>query len=201
MGATSKWHFFPRLPNESFKIPRVGTPATLGPITLCVDLWLRWDLKESCSPHRELSSDMSHATCTRGNQVNSQLLMLRHQIANLTPDLFGGHNLCFRCSNRSCEPMLDIYVSIAFQWYKFFFELNGFDPWNCPLKVRESIGNAKIHSLKLFCTLRSMKCDSRASLLAHNFASPCLRHKPKARVVTKGISYFRGYALQQHKNT
>jgi hypothetical protein len=29
-----------------------------------------------------------------------------------------------------------------------------------------------------------MKCDSRASLLAHTFASPCLGHKPKARVVT-----------------
>jgi hypothetical protein len=30
-----------------------------------------------------------------------------------------------------------------------------------------------------------MKCDSRASLLARTFASPCLGHKPKARVVTQ----------------
>jgi len=28
-----------------------------------------------------------------------------------------------------------------------------------------------------------MKCDSRYSLSAHIFASPCLGHKPKARVV------------------
>ncbi len=28
-----------------------------------------------------------------------------------------------------------------------------------------------------------MKCDSRASLLANTFASPCLGRKPKARVV------------------
>jgi ubiquilin len=29
-----------------------------------------------------------------------------------------------------------------------------------------------------------MLCDSRVSLLAHNLATPCLGHKPKARVVT-----------------
>jgi hypothetical protein len=28
-----------------------------------------------------------------------------------------------------------------------------------------------------------MKCDSRASLLAHSFTSPCLGHEPKAKVV------------------
>jgi hypothetical protein len=31
----------------------------------------------------------------------------------------------------------------------------------------------------------SMRCDSRASLLARTLASPCLGHEPKARVVTK----------------
>jgi hypothetical protein len=29
-----------------------------------------------------------------------------------------------------------------------------------------------------------MRCDSQASLLAHNFASPCLGHEPKAKVAT-----------------
>jgi hypothetical protein len=29
-----------------------------------------------------------------------------------------------------------------------------------------------------------MRCDSRASLLAHNLASPCLGREPKARIVT-----------------
>jgi hypothetical protein len=30
MGATSKWHFVPRLPNGSLEIPRVETLMTLG---------------------------------------------------------------------------------------------------------------------------------------------------------------------------
>jgi hypothetical protein len=32
-----------------------------------------------------------------------------------------------------------------------------------------------------------MKCDSRASLLAHTFTSPCLGRKPKARVAIDEI--------------
>jgi len=32
-----------------------------------------------------------------------------------------------------------------------------------------------------------MKCDSRVSLLAHTFASPCLGRKPKAKVATCSI--------------
>jgi hypothetical protein len=32
-----------------------------------------------------------------------------------------------------------------------------------------------------------MTCDSRASLLARNLASPCLGHEPKVRVTTSAI--------------
>jgi hypothetical protein len=35
-----------------------------------------------------------------------------------------------------------------------------------------------------------MKCDSRASLLAHTFASLCLGCEPKARVMTYKVSLF-----------
>jgi hypothetical protein len=41
-----------------------------------------------------------------------------------------------------------------------------------------------VHSLTLSYTPKSIKCDSRASLLACTFASPCLGHEPKARVAT-----------------
>jgi hypothetical protein len=34
-----------------------------------------------------------------------------------------------------------------------------------------------------------MKCDSRAFLLARKLASPCLGHKPKARVATRIITF------------
>jgi hypothetical protein len=52
---------------------------------------------------------------------------------------FFGHNLRFKCPNGSCEPILDIYVSISFQWYKKIFNPMGFDPCNCSLKIWESI--------------------------------------------------------------
>jgi hypothetical protein len=67
----------------------------------------------------------------------------------------------------------------------------GSNPYNCALKTQDSnsqngssFGSVKVHSLTLFCTLESMRCDSQASLLARNLASPCLGHEPKARVTT-----------------
>ncbi len=47
-----------------------------------------------------------------------------------------------------------------------------------------SLGSVRVHSLTLFCTPVSMRCDSHDSLLARNLASPCLDYKPKVRVVT-----------------
>jgi hypothetical protein len=47
-----------------------------------------------------------------------------------------------------------------------------------------SLGGVKVHSLTLFHAPMSMKCDYRPSHLACTFASPCLGHEPKARVVT-----------------
>jgi len=58
----------------------------------------------------------------------------------LTPNHFFGHNLCFKYSNGTCEPILDIYVSRNFQWYKELFNPMSFDPCNRPLKIWESIG-------------------------------------------------------------
>jgi len=79
---------------------------------------MRWGLKQSCSPRWELFNDMLHDTCTQGNRGDLWLLVVRNQSANLTLDPSFGHNLCFRCPNGSCEPTLDIYISVVFQWYK-----------------------------------------------------------------------------------
>jgi hypothetical protein len=73
------------------------------------------------SPCRKLSNDVSHATCTLWNRVDSRLLVAKNQIANLTLDPSFGHNLCFRCPNGQCEPILDIYILRAFQLYNEFF--------------------------------------------------------------------------------
>ncbi len=79
-----------------------------GPITLCANLRLRWGLKQSCSLHWELSKGMSHAIFMQANWGKSRLLVVGSQIANLTPDLSFGHNLCFKCPNGSCKPISDI---------------------------------------------------------------------------------------------
>ncbi len=81
---------------------------------------------------------MSHATFTQGNLVDSLLLVVGSQIANLTFGHSFGHNLCFRCPNGSYELILDIYVLINFQWYIYIFNPLGFDPCNHSLNIRES---------------------------------------------------------------
>jgi hypothetical protein len=90
------------------KLPTLGLPQLWPLIILCADLRLRRGLNQSYSPRQELSNDMSHATCTQGNLINSWLLVVRSQIVNLTPDPSFGHNLCFECPNGSCEPILQI---------------------------------------------------------------------------------------------
>jgi hypothetical protein len=151
------------------KFPKLRLPQLWRPITLCADLQLRWGLKQSCSPHWKLSNIMCYVTCTQGNQGDSWLLMFGSQIGNLTPDPSFGHNLGFKYSNGSFEPIFRS-ISKSFQWYKEFFNPMNFDPWNCPLKIWESIGTPTpkveliwecgVHSLTLSCTPRSMKCDS-----------------------------------------
>jgi hypothetical protein len=118
------------------KFPKWGLPRLWGPITLCTDLWLRWGLKKSCKPRQELFNDMSHSTWTQGNWGDYWLLVVRSQI---DINLSFGHNLCLKCPNGWCEPILDIYVLRDFQWYKEFFNPMDFHPYNCFLKIQESI--------------------------------------------------------------
>jgi hypothetical protein len=109
---------------------------------------------------------MSHVICTHGNWVDSRFLVVGSQIANLTPDPSFGHNLCFKCPNGRCKPILDIYVPRSFQWYKKLFKPLSFYLCNCPLKIQESTRTpipkvelpwgVKVHSL----TPRNMLCDS-----------------------------------------
>ncbi len=50
------------------------------------------------------------------------------------------HNLCCKCPNGLCKPILDIYTSTAFRWYKKLFNTRCFDLCNRSLKVQESTG-------------------------------------------------------------
>jgi hypothetical protein len=58
---------------------------------------------------------MSYALYNQVNWVNSRLFVIRSQIDSLTPGPSFGHNLCFKCPNEKCEPILEIYVSKKFQ--------------------------------------------------------------------------------------
>jgi hypothetical protein len=83
---------------------------------------------------------MWHATCMHVFQGESKLLMVKGQIDTLTPSPSLSHNLCFKYSNGSCKPILDIYVLKSFQWYKKVFNPMTFDPLNCYMKILDSIG-------------------------------------------------------------
>jgi len=96
------------------KFPKLVFLRLWRPINLCLDLWLKWVLKKSCSIRQDLSNGMSHATYTQGNRGDSWLLVVRSQIGNLTFGPFFGHILCFKYSNGLCEPILNIYVPRSF---------------------------------------------------------------------------------------
>jgi hypothetical protein len=121
------------------KFLKLGLLQLWRPITSYAYLQLRWGRKECCSIHQELSKNMRHATCTWVTRGNSKLLMTKSQIGNLIPCPSFGHNLCFKYPNGSCEPILDIYVPRAFQWYNELLNPMSFVSYNCPLNIQKSI--------------------------------------------------------------
>jgi len=157
--------------------------------------------KEKLYPSLRVFQQYVACHCTQGNQNDSWLLVVRRQIGNLTPDLSFGHNLCFKYPNVSCKRILNIYVPRYFQWYKEFFNPMGFDPYNCSLKIRESI---RTPTLKVGAHLgvwrfipscsptfpRTWNGTPELHSWPHTFASPCLGHEPKARVGTLSFSCF-----------
>jgi hypothetical protein len=179
------------------KFHQLGLLRLWGRITSYENLWSRWGLKQSCSPSQELFNGMLHATCTQGNWVDSWLLVVGSQTTNLTPGLSFGHNLCFRCPNGRCNPNLDIYTSISFQWYKELFKVRSLDPFNHALKIQESIrdynsqygsslGSVRVHSFTFFtlpgaCDV-TPGCPSWPATLQ---PPPCFGREPKVKVATQ----------------
>ncbi len=108
-----------------------------------------------------------------------RLFVVGNQIANLTPILSFCHNLCCRCPNRSCEPILDIYTSIIFDiktlQCKVFWPLQS---------LFESSGVHQDSNSQKESSLGSVNLPS------HTFHGPslwdpfCFGCEPKVRVVT-----------------
>jgi hypothetical protein len=72
---------------------------------------------------------------------------------------------------------------MSFDLLKLLSENSGIH-WDSNSQSGSSLGSVKVHSFTLFYTLKKMKCDYRASFLAHTFTSLCIGHEPKARVPT-----------------
>ncbi len=123
--------------------------------------------------------------------------MLMSQIGSLTLGLSFSHNLHFKHPNGPCKPILNIYVSNSFQWYKGFFNPMSLTLANLEIHRNSNpqsgspLGSVWVHSLALFYTPESMKCDSWASFLECTFASPCFSCKPKAKVATWPMESFK----------
>jgi hypothetical protein len=122
------------------KFLKLVLPPLWKPIISCVNLQLRWGLKQICSPRWELFNDIWNVIFTHVIQGNSWLLIIKSQIDILILDPSFDHNLYYKYSNGSCEPMLNIYVLKYFQWYKEVLNLMNFDPWNRFLKNQDFIG-------------------------------------------------------------
>jgi len=101
------------------KSRQMGFTGLCSPITLRADLGSRCGLKQSCRSRRDLSNSMLQVLCSQVFRVDSRLLVVGSQNwqtpGNSTLDPSFGHNLCFKCPNEQCEPILDIHASRAFQ--------------------------------------------------------------------------------------
>ncbi len=145
------------------KLFRFGLPRLWELITPNSNLRLGWGMKQTCSSPQELSNNVLHSTCTHRDRVDSWLLVVESQIANLTLDPSFDHNLCCRCPNGSCKAILDIYTSRPFQLYKKHIDARCFDPWNQALSFWESrrIPSSHFWECEFILTLASKwGCDS-----------------------------------------
>jgi hypothetical protein len=122
------------------ELRQLGLPWLWSPITLWANLRLRCGLKKSCSSRQELSNDMSHIIWSQVNRVDSRRFLVGSQTGSLTLSPSFSHDLCFRCPNEKCKPILDIYVPRSFQWYIERQKPLSFDPCNRPLKFWKSTG-------------------------------------------------------------
>jgi hypothetical protein len=110
-------------PNGSFsqdsqvgvsKLSQVGVLELWELISPDCRVWLRRGLNQRCSSLWELSDAMSHFRIERREEVDSWLLVVENQTANLTPGPSFAHNLGCKCPNDQCKAILDIYTSRPF---------------------------------------------------------------------------------------
>jgi hypothetical protein len=98
----------------------------------------RWGLNQNYSPRRDLSNDVLHSQFGGREEVDSWLLVVKSQIASLTPGPSFAHNLGYRCPNDQWDAIFYIYASIPFQWHQEHRNERCFGPCRWTLNIRES---------------------------------------------------------------
>jgi hypothetical protein len=133
---------FPGTPGlESRNCPETvpgGVSGLWELITPDCEVWSRRGLNQTCSPRRDLSNDVSHSQFGGREEVDSRLLVVGSQTANLTPGPSFAHNLGYICSNDQCEAIFYIYASRPFQWHQEHLNARCFGPCCRGLNIRES---------------------------------------------------------------
>ncbi len=99
------------------KLSRFWTPGTLEHHSFSPRPLIGRALNQTCSPLWKLSNVVSHSPNARRERVDSRLLVVGSQTANLTPGPSFAHNLGYKCLNDQCEAISDIYTSRPFQWH------------------------------------------------------------------------------------
>ncbi len=103
---------------ESRNCPEIvpgGVPGLWELITPDCEIGSRRGLNQTCSPRRDLFNDVSHSQFGLREEVDSRLLVVGSQTANLTPGPSFAYNLGDRCPNGRYEAIFDIYASRPFQ--------------------------------------------------------------------------------------
>ncbi len=144
-GTHARVSLFPGTPEtpglESRNCPEIipgGVPGLWELITPDCGVWSQRGLNQTCSPRSDLSNDVSHSWFGGREEVDSQLLVVGSQIANLTPGPSFAHNLGYRCPNGQCEAIFYIYASRLFQWHQEHLNASCFGPCCRALNIRES---------------------------------------------------------------
>jgi hypothetical protein len=147
---TSEWHILLGLPKWNAESVLAGLSELWTAIAPRPKLGSGQVLNQSCSSRRELSNAMLHSSRRRHKEVDSRILVVGSQIANLTPNPSFAHNLGCRCLNGQCEAIFDIYVSRPFQWHQAHPNARCFSPCYRALNIRES---RRTPNLQLFQVL------------------------------------------------
>ncbi len=131
--------FFPGTPKmESRNCLGFGLPGLWDIIASHPNLRSGRGLDQACSPLWELSNALLHSPSARWERVDSRLLVVGSQTANLTPGPSFADNLGCRCPNDQCEVISDIYTSRPFQWHQEHPKVRCFAPCCRTLKIQES---------------------------------------------------------------